>query len=155
MNEQKFNFITRECIPLFRTLTADAVGKWGKMNGQQMVEHVAAFFYVSTGKKKFDLVTPLEHLSRYKEFLLSDKEFRENTKAPTNVIGDEPLPMRYATIEEAMEKLTESIAAFENYFKEDADKKTMHPVFGELNYEEWVLLHYKHVTHHLKQFGLL
>jgi Protein of unknown function (DUF1569) len=155
MNEQKLNFITRECIPLFRTLRADTVGKWGKMNGQQMVEHVAAFFYVSTGKIKFDLVTPTEHLPKYKEFLLSDKEFRENTKAPGSVIGDEPLPLRYATMEEALEKLSESIVAFENYFKDDVDKKTMHPVFGELNYEEWVLLHYKHVTHHLKQFGLL
>lgn len=155
MNEQKFSFITRECIPLFRTLSADALGKWGKMNGQQMVEHVAAFFYVSTGKIKFGLVTALEHLPKYKEFLLSDKEFRENTKAPGSVIGDEPLPLRYATMEEALEKLSESIVAFENYFKDDADKKTMHPVFGELNYEEWILLHYKHVTHHLRQFGLL
>jgi hypothetical protein len=155
MNEQKLNFITRECIPLFRTLTAGAEGKWGKMKGQQMVEHVTAFFYVSTGKIKFGLVTPTEHLPKYKEFLLSDKEFRENTKAPGNVIGDEPLPLRYATMEQALEKLSESIVAFENYFKEDADKKTIHPVFGELNYEEWVLLHYKHVTHHLKQFGLL
>ena len=155
MDEQKLNFITKECIPLFKSLPADAKGKWGKMNAQQMVEHVAAFFYVSTEKIKFDLVTPTEHLPKYKEFLLSDKEFRENTKAPTNVIGEGPLPLRYATMEEALEKLTASIAYFEFYFKDDADKKTLHPVFGELNYEEWVLLHYKHVTHHLRQFELI
>ena len=155
MDEQKLKFLTIDCIPLFKRLSADTVGSWGKMNAQQMVEHVTAFFKVSTGKIKFDLVTPVEHLPKYKEFLLSDKEFRENTKAPDSVIGEEPLPLRYANLEEALEKLTAAIDEFENYFKTDLNKKTLHPVFGELNFKEWVLLHYKHVTHHLKQFGLL
>ena len=155
MDEQKLKFITKDCLPLFRSLPADAVGKWGKMNAQQMVEHVTAFFKVSTGKIKFDLVTPVEHLPKYMEFLLSDKEFRENTKAPDNVIGEETLPLRYANMEEALEKLNTAITDFENYFKAEPDKKTLHPVFGELNFEEWVLLHYKHVTHHLRQFGLV
>jgi Protein of unknown function (DUF1569) len=155
MDEQKLNFLTKESMPLFKSLSANAVGNWGKMNGQQMVEHVAAFFLVSTEKIKFDLVTPVEHLPKYREFLFSDKDFRENTKAPGNVIGEEALPLRYASMEEALENLSKSITAFENYFKEDAEKKTLHPVFGELNFEEWVLLHYKHVTHHLRQFGLM
>jgi len=133
MNEQKLNFIIKESIPLFESLTPDSASKWGKMNAQQMVEHVAAFFYVSTGKIKFDLVTAPEHLPKYKEFLLSDKEFRENTKAPTTVIGEEPLPLRYASMDGALENLTEAIANFEIYFKDDADKRTTHPVFGELN----------------------
>lgn len=155
MDEQKLKFITKDVVTLFKTLTAGKMGNWGKMNAQQAVEHLAAFFSVSSGKIKFDLVTPVEHLPKYKEFLLSDKEFRENTKAPTNVIGEEALPLRYANMEEALEKLEDSIKAFENNFKDDAEKKTLHPVFGELNFEEWVLLHYKHVRHHLRQFGLI
>jgi hypothetical protein len=31
----------------------------------------------------------------------------------------------------------------------------LHPAFGDLNFTEWVQLHHKHVTHHLKQFGLI
>ena len=155
MDEHKLHFLTKESMPLFKNLSANAVGNWGKMNGQQMVEHVTAFFLVSTGKIKFDLVTPAEHLPKYREFLFSDKEFRENTKAPGNVIGEEALPLRYATMDEALENLATAITYFETYFRDDADKKTLHPVFGELNYEEWVLLHYKHVTHHLRQFELL
>jgi Protein of unknown function (DUF1569) len=154
VDEQKLNFITKDYMPLLKNLPADKLGNWGKMNAQQMVEHVAAFFNVSAGKIKFELVTPVEHLPKYREFLFSDKEFRENTKAPVTVIGEEALPLRYAIMEEALENLGKSIAAFENYFKEDADKKTLHPVFGELNFEEWVLLHYKHVMHHGRQFGL-
>lgn len=155
MNTEKLSFITKGCLPLFNSLAENAAGKWGKMNAQQMVEHVAGFFWVSTGKIKFDLVTPAEHLPKYREFLLSDKEFRENTKAPITVIGEEALPLRYSTMTGALENLKQAIAGFESYFAADSNKRTMHPVFGELNFEEWVLLHYKHVTHHLKQFGLL
>jgi len=155
MDEQKWNFISKEYIALLKNLPANAPGKWGKMNGQQMVEHVAAFFAVSSGKIKFDLVTPVEHLPKYREFLLSDKEFRENTKAPTSVISEEAQPLRYANMPEALANLQQSILGFEEYFKDDKLKTTLHPVFGELNFGEWVLLHYKHVTHHLRQFGLM
>ena len=155
MDTQKLQFVIKESLPLFKNIKGDAIGNWGIMNGQQMLEHVAAFFAVSVGKIKFDLVTPLEHLPKYRDFLFSDKEFRENTKAPLSVIGEETLPLRYASMEEALENLIKSIIDFENYFKVDAEKKTLHPVFGELNFEEWVLLHYKHVRHHLRQFGMM
>ena len=155
MDQDKLNFITKEYIPLLKNLPADAMGKWGKMNGQQMVEHVAMFFYVSSEKVKFDLVTPVEHLPKFKEFLLSDKQFRENTKAPLNIIGEEALPLRNASMEEAVEELSRAIESYVAFFKDDPNKKTIHAVFGDLNFEEWVLLHYKHVTHHLRQFDLM
>ena len=44
MDQEKFDFISVDFIPLLNALQADAAGKWGKMNGQQMVEHVAGFF---------------------------------------------------------------------------------------------------------------
>lgn len=155
MDQKKQTFINSESMLLFKNLAAGAEGKWGKMNGQQMIEHLAAFFYVSAGKIKFELVTPVEHLPKYKEFLLSDKEFRENTRAPLTVIGEDALPLRYATMQEALTNLQQSIQAFEDCFKENPLKTTLHPVFGELNFEEWVLLHYKHVAHHARQFGLM
>ena len=154
MQEQKLAFIKNDFFSLLGKITPESKANWGKMNAQQMIEHVAAFFKVSTEKIKFDLVTPEEHLPKFKEFLLSDKQFRENTKAPANVIGEEPLPLRYKSFEEAVEKLHQAVDHFEVYFKNDPHKKTIHPVFGPLNFDEWVLLHYKHVTHHLRQFGM-
>ena len=154
MPQQKSVFIKNDFFSLLKNISVDTKATWGKMNAQQMVEHVAAFFKVSTEKIKFDLVTPEEHLPKYREFLFSDKQFRENTKAPGNVIGEEPLPLRYASYAEAVIKLQEAVDEFETYFKNYPDKKTTHPVFGPLNYEEWILLHYKHVTHHLRQFGV-
>ena len=155
MDLVKLNFISNKYTPLLKDLPAAAAGKWGKMNGQQMVEHVTGFFKVSTEKIKIPLVTPVEHLPKYKEFLLSDVEFRENTKAPGNIVPEEPVALRNASIPDALNELQNEINYFVDLFTNNPDKKTTHPVFGELNFEEWVLLHYKHVTHHLRQFELM
>ena len=155
MQEEKLEFLRKGMFLLLEKLTADKIQVWGKMNAQQMLEHLSDFFNVSTGKITFDLVTPAEHLPKYREFLYSDKEFRENTKAPSNVLGEVPLPERKANIESAREYLKKSVEEFINFFQGDEEKRTTHPVFGPLNFEEWVLLHYKHVRHHLRQFGLL
>ncbi len=155
MTEQKLAFLQSAYIPLTLQLTENSAAKWGKMNAQQMVEHVADFFKVSTGEIVFPLLTPLEHLPKYKAFLLSDKEFRENTQAPLDVLPSEPLSTRCPNLEDAIAKLQRSISNFIKHFETDPHAQTVHPVFGVLNYEEWVLLHYKHVLHHAKQFGLV
>lgn len=152
MHQDKLSFLSTLFVPLLNNLQADAVAKWGKMSGQQMVEHVAGFFKVSTGKIVFPLVTPVEHLPKFKEFLYSEKEFRENTKAP--MLPEDPLPVRFATMQKAVADLDTAVKGFINKFSNDEHLLVMHPVFGYLNFEEWILLHYKHVTHHLKQFGL-
>lgn len=155
MDQVKLKFITEDYIPLVKNLQPGAMGKWGKMNAQQMIEHVGLFFLVSAEKLRLELAVPEEHLPKYREFLYSEKQFRENTKAPASILGDEPLPLRFASMEEAIDKLKKSIDGFVEFFKNNPDKKTLHPAFGELNFDEWILLHYKHVTHHLRQFGLM
>lgn len=154
MQEEKLAFINNDLLPLLKNLPQAAKSNWGKMNAQQMVEHLADFFNVSTELLHFDMVTPEEHLPKYKEFLLSDKQFRENTKAPASVLGENPLPERYSSYADAISGLKTAVENFENYFKLHPGKKTSHPVFGPLNFDEWVLLHYKHITHHLRQFGI-
>lgn len=154
MNDQ-INFLQNEFLKIIRNADISSTPKWGKMNFQQMVEHVSAFFKVSTKKLQFDLVSPTEHLPKLKEFLMSDKQFRENTKAPTAIIGEDPLPAHYKTEEEAINQLEKEVLHFFDFYATDKQATAVHPVFGELNFEEWARLHYKHVTHHLRQFGLL
>lgn len=155
MQIKKVQFIQNDFTKLLNNLKPEQTGKWGLMNAQQMVEHVIDFFKISTGKLFFPIVSSPEHLPKLREFLWSDKEFKENTKGPTSVIPAEPLPIRNITISVAIDKLQNEINLFFEFFKNDAEKKTTHPVFGELNFEDWVQLHYKHVIHHAKQFELL
>jgi Protein of unknown function (DUF1569) len=155
MSQEKLHFITTQFVALLQTANANTAPKWGKMNLQQMVEHVADFFRVSSGNIQFPILTPEEHLPKYKAFLHTDKEFRENTKAPAEVLPDEPLPVRNNNMEAAIKDLQEVITGFINFFDINKNAVTNHPVFGSLNFDEWILLHYKHVSHHARQFGLL
>lgn len=153
MDQAKADFIRITFPSLVENLDSTTNANWGKMNVQQMVEHVTGFFMVSTNQIQFPLVTPEEHLPKFKEFLLSDKQFRENTAAP--VLPPEPMAVREKDLRTAVQKMAASIEAFFTFFSEDQEQKTQHPVFGMLNFEEWILLHYKHVSHHARQFGLL
>ena len=154
MVQEKLRFITDTAFKNLEGLTAESKAKWGVMNPQEMTEHLADFFDVSTEKVKTKLYTPEEHLPRYMEFLMSEKEFKENTKAPTDLLGEKPMPIRFPSLDAAKENLKRSVNDFVSYFSEDEMIKTLHPAFGMLNYEEWIRLHYKHVLHHLKQFDL-
>lgn len=152
MSADKINFLRSELIMLLEKLSSDDVGSWGKMNAQQMVEHLADFFDISAGKIKTKLYTPEEHLPKYLDFLRSDKEFRENTKAPVELIPEEPLPVKLPSMEAALERLKNSVQDFIDHFSNNPESKTLHPAFGWLNFDDWTILHYKHVNHHLKQF---
>ena len=155
MDAVKLDFIQHGVMKKLNSLSSTAIGKWGKMNGQQMVEHLSLIFSASSGKIKATLATPEEYLPKAKEFLWSDKEFRENTKAPSDLVPEEPVPLKHATMPLALQELQDELDYFFKYFDENPGIKTMHPAFGELNFEEWIQGHYKHVVHHLKQFELL
>jgi len=151
VNERKKLFLEREFIPTVQQINSSVEPRWGKMTVQQMVEHVSMIFKVSTNKIAFPATTAAEHLPKYREFLLSEKEFRENTKAP--FLPSEPLATQCSTMQEALTDLEAEVNHFFSYFKDDPERKTLHPVFGQLNFAEWVQFHHKHVKHHMKQFG--
>jgi hypothetical protein len=153
MDQDKLNFIQHDFITKVKTLTAGTAGKWGKMDAWQMMEHVSGFFKVSTNQVQFPLVTPEEQLPKFKAFLFSDKQFRENTRAA--VLPEEPMPVLHTSFRGAIEDLENQISLFEEKFSSGEILSSQHPVFGDLNFEEWVLLHYKHVVHHARQFGLM
>ncbi len=146
--------LREKLLPLFQQLHGDETGSWGKMNAWQSVEHLSDFFDASSNKVRYEIVTPEEHLPKYMDFLNSDKEFRENTKAPENIIGEEPAPVKASSYKEALQTLESSVKGFFDFFQKDPSNQTIHPVFGKLNYNDWLRLHGKHVRHHLRQFRL-
>ena len=153
MIAEKSDFLTTGSFVAIEKLTPDTPPEWGVMNAQQMIEHLTHFYRVSLEEIPVKLYTPEAHLPKYMEFLMSEKEFRENTKAPAELLGDVPVPLESGSLSEAVQNLKNTVIRFGQFF--ETDRKTLHPVFGQLDDEEWVRLHYKHVVHHLKQFDLL
>jgi len=148
-------FLSQQTIPLLSSANPEQPGKWGLMNLMQMTEHLADFFRLSTGDIVFELAVNEADLPKYTAFLFSDKPFKENTKAPLSVLPEHPQPVRHLHFVDAVQDLQKAIDHFFDYFATNENNTTQHPVFGKLNFEGWLQLHYKHVTHHLRQFGLL
>jgi hydroxymethylglutaryl-CoA reductase len=118
-----------------------------------MVEHVSLLFYISRLESPRHIFTPEELIEKAKRFLWNEKPFRQNTVGPG--LPEEPMPLRFSSLDEAKGRLIDSIGAYYQFFEENPDKKTIHPAFGYLNMEEWERFHYKHIIHHFTQFSLI
>lgn len=149
----KLNFLKNEFPKLLQNLRSDAIGNWGVMNGQQMVEHMADSVSQATGKNNQRLHTSLDLVGKYKDFAMSDKEFKPNT--PNALLSTTPSPITKTTIQEAINEYNNQMTAFINHFESNKGTIITNPFFGDLNFEEWIHLLHKHAVHHCKQFGLL
>lgn len=134
-----------------RTLNPLAKGKWGKMNAQQMVEHLTDSVRVATGKQFQKKELNDEQTEKARQFFLSDKPFRENTL--NHLLPAEPSPVRNSSMEDAVQELETELNEFFCMFR-DTSCVTINPFAGEFNFEQWVHLLHKHFQHHARQFGL-
>lgn len=150
--QEKAAFLKNEYVTLLAGISADTKGLWGKMNVHQMIEHMSFSFRQASGKDKYALLTPEENVPKMQAFLMSDKPFRENT--PNPIIGDNTIPEKNATIQDALNELQTEINDFFAVFDVQPDTVITNPFFGNLNYEMWVQLLHKHSWHHLRQFGV-
>ncbi len=149
----KVQFLQREFPKLLAGIAPGTRPAWGKMNVQQMIEHMSDSVRIANGRDPKDCITPEEHLPRMQAFMMSDKPFKENT---VNVqLPEEPLPCRWDSVENAIGELQQELNEFVDVFEQDKTKIITNPFFGDLNFEEWTQLLYKHSLHHLRQFGVV
>lgn len=151
MNAEKIEFLKYRFVAQLKRIPSDTPPLWGKMTLQQMIEHFADSVRIASGKMAVpDIITPSENLQKVRDFLMSEKPFRENTVNPT--LPEDPLPVRNPHIEDAISELQTELQFFFNVFEKNHLQITRNPIFGDLNFEENVQLLYKHALHHLKQF---
>ncbi len=154
MSLEKENFLRTKLVPYLQRLDPNTPPKWGKMSVQQMIEHYAGdAVRNASGLLKMDaILTPPENLERMREFMMSDKPFKENTKNP--LMGEEPAPLHYQTVQAAIGSLQQELIYFFEAYEKNPAQVIRNPFFGDLNFEQNVQLLYKHALHHLKQFGV-
>ena len=150
--DQKIDFLKNRYVAILSGLDTATPGKWGKMNVRQMTEHMIDYVRIASGKTLMEILTPADMLPKMQGFLASEKPFRENT--PNSLMPEEPLPVKYATQQEAINELQAELAHFFMVHDKEEEKVTPNPFFGNLVFEQQVQLLYKHATHHLRQFGV-
>jgi hypothetical protein len=62
--------------------------------------------------------------------------------------------VRNKTIDGALDELQRELDLFFSVFETNHQERTRNPIYGDLDFNQNVLLLYKHALHHLRQFGL-
>ena len=130
-----------------QSLSASSTARWGKMNVNEMLEHLRLSAQMAVGdltvpsanKRAFQMF-PLKHL------ILYVLPFPKG--APT---APGLLPTSAESFEEERAALLALLDRIGAGPQEGAGPA--HPLFGPMSWREWGAVTHKHVDHHLKQFG--
>ena len=139
-------------IPLLDKLSPDMRPKWGSMSAQRMVEHLTESIRLASGKESFPLEITEDRIERMQAFLNSDKPMAQNIEVS---FAGKDVPLKNEELELAIDEFLLEWIDFEQVFDENPSLMISHPYYGPLDYDQWLRLHAKHLTHHLTQFGLI
>lgn len=127
---------------------------WGGMSAHRMVEHLTDTLRIATGKNPQPLLIPEDKIERMLAFLESDKPMAREIAVPF-ATPEMNTQLRNEELELAIDELVDEWLFFEELYATDTNRTEVHPYYGPLNYEQWMRLHQKHLTHHFEQFDLL
>lgn len=138
--------VKQEIVDRINHLYPQSPRQWGKMDVAQMLAHlqlpmgIALGTHTVKGNWLMRLVLPL-----FKSKLYDDKPWKKGLPTDKSFImtGSEK------NFEAEKAKLLDMISQF----TEANIKSEQHPIFGHLTREQWSKATWKHIDHHLKQFG--
>lgn len=124
---------------------------WGRMSVSQMLEH-CAFPYRPLLAGRMDesasFLTRLTARLFYKRKMVGSRDYGRNLPtAPGFIVAGEPEFMR---ARDNLKDLIRQVHGFESARFRDF----VHPFLGRLTPNEWSNMLYKHLDHHLRQFGV-
>lgn len=129
-------------------LKPDAARQWGKMDSAQMLAHVSETVRMAIGEVKLKRIF-LSYIfgPLVKKSYLGPKPFKPGspTAAEFTIADPRDFEKEKTRLLELVKRLHEGGEA----------KVTRHPhgFFGELTPEQWGVTQWKHLDHHLRQFG--
>jgi hypothetical protein len=139
--------VKQEIIRRINKLTPASKAVWGKMNAGQMLAHlqipigIALGSHTIKGHWLMKLILPL-----FKKILYNEKPYKQSL--PT----DKSFIMTGTTKD--FEKEKQQLLEMLNRFNKANMIQEAHPIFGKLTKEQWSKATWKHLDHHLKQFGV-
>ena len=139
--------VKQEIIDRINKLTAQSTATWGKMNVAQMLAHVQVPMGVALGTHTvkgnwlMKLILPL-----FKKNLYDEKPWKPGLPTDKTFV----MTGLDKNFENEKNQLLDKI----NRFTESNMINEKHPVFGKLTKQQWSMATWKHLDHHLKQFGV-
>jgi hypothetical protein len=142
--------VSTEIVTRINQLKADSQPKWGKMAVGQMMAHCnVTYEFVYDGiHKKPNAFKKFILKAFVKNIVVSEKQYKHNSQtAPEFIIKDTK------NFESEKNRLINYINKTQQLGEIHFDGLESHS-FGKLNKTEWNNMFYKHLDHHLNQFGV-
>ena len=142
--------VTAEVISRINKLQPSTQPQWGKMSVDQMLAHCNVTYEMAfeNKHKKPNGFTQFLLKLFVKNTVVSDKPYKRNSKtAPQFLISDAK------NFQAEKERLRGYLNKTQNLGASYFDGRTSHS-FGKLTKQEWNNMFYKHLDHHLTQFGV-
>ena len=140
--------VFQHTVSRIERLPSSATRQWGKMTPAQMLEHAARVLEMACGKGPQKQIWPGKLLAwTIRRSFLGEKPFGKN--APTGrdfVIPNEP---EFTAVKN---RLLAVMREFQSQGERGCDGN-VHTFFGRMSGEQWGVTQYKHLDHHLRQFG--
>jgi len=131
----------QELLARIDSITDDAKPRWGKFTARAMLDHIARASEMAAAELA---VAPKKLPLRYfplKQLVLYVLPFPKGAPTAPELLTDSPRP------------LDDSKSALRRLITDFNPKATDHPAFGTMSPHAWSVLVYRHVDHHLRQFG--
>jgi hypothetical protein len=140
----------KELLERISNLKQDSKRKWGKMNVSQMLVHCQKPLEVADEQLiiKRNIFSYLFGAMMKKKLIDNGEDFKQNL--PTSKQFKIESDYDFKKEQEMLSKMVQSLGQK----GETAIKIKTHPFFGKMTPNEWGILFYKHLDHHLKQFGV-
>lgn len=141
---------TSEIISRINQLSPDSERQWGKMTVAQMLAHCnVTYEMVYTDKhKKPNAIARFMLKLFVKSAVVSEKPYPQNSRtAPQFLVDDDK------DFQAEKDRLIAYIEKTQKLGANHFNNKESHS-FGPLSTQEWNNLFYKHLAHHLTQFGV-
>lgn len=138
----------QELIDRINNLTPQSKAHWGKMNVDQMLAHCIVPIAVGLGTAELKIPFLFRIMGRVmKNSWLNAPEFKKNSPTAKEFIKKGNYDFENTKIEliKHVQKLGDGFQVI---------KIDIHPFWGKLNQEDWNNLQWKHLDHHLRQFGV-
>lgn len=138
----------QEILRRLESIHAGSPRQWGKMSVSQMLEHEARVLEMASGKvpRKQAAIGKLIGWAFRKGFVGPEPFPKNSPTGPDYVIKHEP------ELQAARERVKSLLAEF-HAMGETACDGNVHGFFGKMTGREWGITQYKHIDHHLRQFG--
>jgi hypothetical protein len=137
----------KELLARLAQLRPEASPLWGKMTAPQMLAHLADWMLMASGDLQVASKKVVLRYTPFKQLAMYWLPFPKGVPTAPELLAR--TPSEWGT-ETAL--VSERVQSFESLSHKS--QWPDHPVFGKMTARSWSVFAYRHMDHHLRQFGV-